>query len=183
MGGAATDNSTGLLVAQARAGDRAAQRQLFEQWQRPIYGYLRQMVRDDELAADLTQETFVKALRNLPRLSDPEAFRSWLFRIAVNLVRDRRSTVVEPLEAAGEPVDPQGEPSRQVLRDELRAAVDQAVAQLSAEHREVVVLHHLQGLDLPAISRLLRLPAGTVKSRLARARDVLRRKLAPYVEE
>ncbi len=171
------------VVALARAGDRAAQRRLFDAWQAPLYNYLRQMTRDDDAAADLTQETFVRAFRNLPRLRHEEAFRGWLYRIAHNLVRDRvAQPPVEPLDETNEPPDPRSAVELRLEQQELRDAVDGALATLPAAHREVVVLHHLQGLDVDAIAATLRVPSGTVKSRLARARETLRRKLTPFVE-
>lgn len=154
------------------------------------------MVREEELAADLTQETFIRAYRSLPELRDPRAFPSWLYRIAVNLVRDERKRAQVPtvsLEApAGDGSPEESEvsefpdwssnPERVVVRQELSRAVEQAVASLSPEHREVVVLHHLRGLEVRDIARILQVAEGTVKSRLGRARTLLRRKLASWVE-
>ncbi len=183
MGAGAWSNGAGGLVERARTGDRGAQQALFEVWQMPVYNYLKQMTRDPDAAADLTQETFVRALGNLRRLRHDGAFRSWLFQIAHNLVKDRAAApLVELDEDPPETADPAAGPETSLERDELKSAVDRAVAGLSAEHREVVLLHHLRGLEVDEIAHSLRLPAGTVKSRLARARGILRRRLAPYVE-
>lgn len=189
LGGAdavAADGEAPERIARARSGDRAAQRLLFECWRGPIYNYLRQMARDDELAADLTQETFVRAYRHLPRLRHEAAFRAWLFQIAHNLVRDRvagAATVALDEDDPAYGPDPHGDGARQLERAELAAHVGRAVAALSPEHREVVVLHHFEALEVEEIARLLRVRPGTVKSRLARAREQLRRRLAPYVED
>ena len=175
------------LVARARTGDRAAQRVLFEQHQSGVYNYLRSLVQDDHTAADLTQETFVKALGGLPRLRQAAAFTGWLYRIARNQARDhlnaagtRRAASVEAETLADVP-DPRGDASTALAASELSATVGSAVDSLSAEHREVVLLHHLQGYEVDAIAGLLGLRVGTVKSRLARAREALRRKLTPYL--
>jgi len=155
------------------------------------------MVRDDDLAADLTQETFIRVFRSLSELRDPQAFQSWLYRIAVNIVRDERKRASLPTmsldapqaadaagdeEAPGEFPDWSGNPERELMRQELSEAVQQAVAQLSPEHREVIVLHHLRGLEIRDLARILQLAEGTVKSRLGRARSILRRKLARLIE-
>lgn len=184
------------VVVRARAGDAEAFRQLFEAYRTRVYNYLWQMVHDEELAADLTQETFIRAYRSLPELRDPQAFPAWLYRIAVNLVRDERKRVqvstvslearVEE-EGGGEDPGPEfadwsSNPEREVVRRELGRAVERAVASLTPEHREVIVLHHLQGLEVRDIARILQVAEGTVKSRLGRARTLLRRQLASWVE-
>ena len=96
-------------VRRAQEGDVRAFEQLFQQYQRGIYNTVYQMVRNDSDAADLTQEAFVRAYRALPRLQTPEAFTSWLYRIAVNLsrnwLRDRGRVRVESLELPGEDGD------------------------------------------------------------------------------
>jgi len=185
LGNGQPDSSWVALVAQARSGDRVAQRELFERFAPGVYGYLLRMTRDAEQAADLTQDTFVKALARLPRLREPAAFATWVFRIAHNAARDRAARASE--EQLDEAVatslpDPRGDVERAVLGAALAAAVDEAVAGLRPEHREVVVLHHLQGLDVERAAQVVGVPVGTVKSRLARARETLRRRLSPWLE-
>ena len=190
-----TDSGQPGVVARARKGDTDAFRQLFEAYHERIYHYIWQMVREDDLAADLTQETFIRAYRSLPELRDERAFPAWLYRIAVNRVRDERKRAQLPtvsLDALVEEEDSEAterafadwsdNPERQVVRQELAQAVDRAVAHLTPEHREVIVLHHLRGLEIRDIARVLHLAEGTVKSRLGRARAILRRKLASLVE-
>ncbi len=171
------------LVARALEGDRAAQRSLFEQHQVEVYNYLRRRLRDDEAAADAAQTTFVRAFQHLGSLRSTRSFRSWLFQIACNLVRDRAAIPpVQPLDEAADAPDPAADPAARVAQAELAAVVDRAVATLTEPHQEVVVLHHLQGLEVSEVAAALGLAEGTVKSRLARAREILRRRLAPYVE-
>jgi RNA polymerase sigma-70 factor (ECF subfamily) len=147
------------------------------------------------LAADLTQETFIRVYRSLPELRDARAFQSWLYRIAANIVRDERKRARLPTVSLDELVEgKEGEaaerefadwsdnPERKLVQQELSQAVDCAVASLSPEHREVIVLHHLRGLEVRDVARVLQIAEGTVKSRLGRARAILRRKLAPLVE-
>jgi len=183
------------VVEKAQAGDGGAFRQLFDAYHERLYNYIWQMVREDELAADLTQETFIRAYRSLPELRDARAFQPWLYRIAVNLVRDERKRATLPtvsLEALAEGKedgstelefpDWSSSPEREWVRQERAEAVQRAVASLAPEHREVIALHHLQGLEVRDMARVLKVPEGTVKSRLGRARAILRRKLAPWVE-
>lgn len=181
LGGAASPAADGDLVTQARRGEATAQQHLCERYHLVLFNFLRHLV-GAELAADLAQEALARALARLHRLRDEAAFRAWLFRIARNLVTDQqRRTKPLPL-PADELVDFQGDVPRQVERAELRARIEAAVEALPRPQREVVVMHHLLGFSLDDIARCLRLPTGTVKSRLARARATLRRRLAPYLE-
>lgn len=181
------------IVRRAQAGDRDAFRVLFERYRDPLYGYVRRMVGSDDLAADLTQDAFLRAYQSLSRLKSAGAFHTWLYQIATNRVRDhwkspRREAL--SLEAAAEggeqgiqPADPSPGPERVAVREGLRVAVASAVERLSPEHREVVLLHHIGGMDVRAIAGALGVAEGTVKSRLGRARADLRRRLAAWIEE
>lgn len=182
-------------VRRAQEGDVRAFEQLFQQYHRGIYNTIYQMTRNDADAADLTQEVFVRAFRALPRLQTPEAFTSWLYRIAVNLsrnwLRDRGRVRVESLElpaddgeegSTREIADPGGDPAALTQTRDLQERVQKAIAGLSPDHREVVTLHHLEGMSVEEIARVMDCSVGTVKSRLSRARDNLKRKLAGYVE-
>jgi RNA polymerase sigma-70 factor, ECF subfamily len=182
-------------VRRAQEGDVRAFEQLFQQYHRGIYNTIYQMTRNEADAADLTQEVFVRAYRALPRLQTPEAFTSWLYRIAVNLsrnwLRDRGRVRVESLELPGddgeegntrEIADPSGDPASLTQTQDLRERVQKAVSGLSEDHRTVVTLHHLEGVSVEEIARIMNCSIGTVKSRLSRARDHLKRKLAGYVE-
>ncbi|MBI3944835.1 MAG: sigma-70 family RNA polymerase sigma factor [Armatimonadetes bacterium] len=180
-------------VRLAQRGDREAFRELFERHRDPVYGYVRQMVRDEDLAADLTQDVFLRAYRSLPRLKAPGAFRGWLYAIAANRVRDHwRSPRLDALsldasadDGSGDVMvaDPAPGPERVAVREGLREAVAAAVEKLAPERREVVVLHHLQGMDVRAIAGMLGVAEGTVKSRLGRARADMRRHLMGWMEE
>jgi RNA polymerase sigma-70 factor (ECF subfamily) len=182
-------------VRRAQEGDVRAFEQLFQQYHRGIYNTIYQMTHNDADAADLTQEVFVRAYRALPRLQTPEAFTSWLYRIAVNLsrnwLRDRGRVRVESLELPGEEgeegntreiADPSGDPAALIQTRDMQERVQKAIAGLSPDHRQVVTLHHLEGMPVEEIARVMGCSIGTVKSRLSRARENLKRKLAGYVE-
>jgi RNA polymerase sigma-70 factor (ECF subfamily) len=182
-------------VRRAQEGDVRAFEQLFQQYHRGIYNTIYQMTGNDADAADLTQEVFVRAYRALPRLQTPEAFTAWLYRIAVNLsrnwLRDRGRVRIESLEMPGDDgdegntrdiPDPSGDPAAQIQARDMQERVRKAVAGLSPDHRAVITMHHLQGMSVEEIARAMDCSIGTVKSRLSRARDNLKRKLAGYVE-
>jgi RNA polymerase sigma-70 factor, ECF subfamily len=183
-------------VRRAQAGDLQAFEQLFEQYHRGVYNTIYQMVRNDQDAADLTQDAFVRAWKSLPRLQAPEAFPSWLYRVATNLTRNwirdntrvRKESLDQPFggdEDEGgqrEIADFRGDPEAVTQTRATQDAVQRAVLSLSDDHRMVVTLHHLEGMPVEEIARVMNCSVGTVKSRLSRARDNLRRKLAGIVE-
>ena len=172
------------LVARVQAGESAAFRQLFVAYSPLIYRIVFRMLGDREESTDLTQEIFVKAYQRLASLHDGQAFRAWLTRLAVNMVHDRARRFKPALLSldVGDEMDWQfpsdeSDGETRILAREQTARVRAALLALSPDHRAVVVLHHLEGLPVDEIGALLRIPAGTVKSRLARARAELRRTL------
>lgn len=184
------------LVARARDGDQAAFEEIYRRYDRRIFNTVLQVVRNDEDAADITQEAFVRAFRSLKNLRSDEAFTSWLFRIAINLsrnhLRSRPHFRVESLDQFATSEDEEQElqipdsthdPARAIEHREMQAVVRRAVSQLSAPHREVITLHHLEGMRVDDIAKVLNCSVGTVKSRLSRARDELKRRLRAYVED
>jgi RNA polymerase sigma-70 factor, ECF subfamily len=189
------DISVADWVRRAQEGDVRAFEQLFQQYHRGIFNTIYQMTHNDADAADLTQDVFVRAYRALPRLQTPEAFTSWLYRIAVNLsrnwLRDRGRVRIESLEMPGEEgeegntreiADPSGDPAALAQTRDMQERVQKAIAGLSPDHRQVVMLHHIEGMPVEEIARVMGCSIGTVKSRLSRARENLKRKLAGYVE-
>ena len=183
------------LVTRARSGEVDAFEGLYRRYQAGIHTFLRSQVRDVELAADLTQDTFVRAWESLPRLRKVGAFRGWLYRIAANLVRDEvksgraRLEVTESAlaatesravpEAAARTADG---PEDAVVSEEMREEVWRALETLPPEQRAVVVMHHMEGMGTAEIAEAMRVRPGTVMSRLARAREALRNRLRRYVE-
>jgi len=148
---------------------------------REIHAYLRWAVGDGALAADLTQETFVQVWRRLPSLRNRRKARSWIFQIAVNALRQhtrrKQPATVSLDEQPIEAIDPLDEAAELTDRDDLRCSVQKAVARLPDHLREAVALHNLQGLSIAEAAEALGIPAGTVKSRLAKAFSHLRRSL------
>jgi RNA polymerase sigma-70 factor (ECF subfamily) len=180
------------LVIRARAGDLDAFEALFRGHQSGVYSFIRSQVREAESAADLTQETFVRAWQSLKRLRAAGAFRGWLYRIASNLVRDHvksgRHRLEVPQSDVGDGDPPTGTVSRSENLDgaatgaELKHEVWRALAELPAEQRAAVVMHHVEGMSVREIAAAQGVRPGTVMSRLARAREALRERLSEYVE-
>ena len=179
------------LVEKARAGEKRAFNALYRQYAPVVYSLARHMVRDDEAAADVTQEAFVRAWRALDSLNDPQAFGGWIRMITLNQVRDwaraQRPTGSLDADSADQVprqwADESIGPAEQLEISEQQQQVRDAIARLGEDQQVVVVMHHLEGKPVADISRELGIPLGTVLSRLARGREALRRKLAPHVED
>ena len=187
------DRFDAATVAKAKAGDRAAFEQLYRATAKRIYNFIRAHVRNEDMAADLTQETYVRAWRSMRRLEADGAFPTWLHRIALNLVRDwsrkRRIPETQPeiteeddVERLTAVPDWTQNPERVTLSLETEEMVREAISALPEGFRDVVVMHYLQGMPVQDISAVLEVPVGTVLSRLSRARENLRNRLKRYVE-
>jgi len=167
------------LIAKARRGDVEAYNLLVSRWERRIFSYLFRLVSNREDAMDLSQDVFLKAYQNLPKLDDESRFSAWLFRIAHNeafsLLRKRRPEA----DLAGEP-RPVDTGSR-LLPMELSLAVESALKRLSDDQREAVLLKVYQGFKFEEMAEVLGCPVSTVKSRLYTALDLLKATLSPAV--
>lgn len=182
-------------VTRARKGDGEAFRALFEAYQGIVFRIAMRMVGDVEEAADLTQETFIRVYRQLSGLRDATLFGRWIRMIVTNICRDhlkRARPTIYSLDAPPpgthdlsewELPSPTETGEQAAMGEALKAALADGINALSPDHRAVMVLHHLEGLPVDEIAQTLRVPIGTVKSRLARARGELKKFLAPYLSE
>lgn len=165
------------LILKARRGDVEGYNLLVSRWEKRIFNYLLRLVRDREDALDLTQEAFMKAYQNLSKLEDPQRFAPWLYRIAHNeaysLLRRNRPETDEFDER------PDSAPGRRMMPVEVGIAVNAALARLSDDQREAVVLKVYQGFRFEEMAEILGCPVSTVKSRLYTALDLLKDTLAP----
>jgi len=176
-----------VSLARARRGDDGARRQLIVHYQDRVFRYLWRMLAcrgQGALVEDLCQETFERVLRNVSRFSSggPARLSTWILTIATRLALKelRRGRVREAADARADAridAEPVPGPDRQTERAALGLAVRSAIAQLSPDHRAVIVLREYEELDYDAIARILDVQIGTVKSRLARARAELREAL------
>jgi RNA polymerase sigma-70 factor (ECF subfamily) len=177
-------------VARFRTGDEGAFESLVARSEGEIYRLARRMLGDSEEAQDAAQETFLRAFRALPSFRGEAAFRSWLIGIALNVCRNKRSSaaararrlsvaLVEEDPETGDPVerdlaDPRPDPEAATQQAETRHALGLALGRLATEHREILLLREMEGLEYDEIAGALGCPLGTVKSRLCRARAALR---------
>lgn len=181
------------LLEKCRNKDPEAFGKLVDAYQNRLYGFIRRMVTDSEEAADLTQDTFIRAFQAIGRFDGRSSLRTWLFRIAYNLCIDRSRRVDRtPQEYridaafADEEVfeipDDRWDPEHMVLTDELIAKVEEGVLSMSDKLRSVLLLHDREDMSYEEIAGILGVPIGTVKSRLFLARAHLQNLLGPYVK-
>ncbi|MFQ5493754.1 MAG: RNA polymerase sigma factor [Phycisphaerae bacterium] len=162
------------LIERCRAGERDAQRTLFEQTSVRIYRLLLRMTGNPDDASDLTQETYVKGLQRLDQFDGRSAVASWFYRIAVNEAlqfRRRQSVGTAKLQDLA-PNRPNEAPRPST---DLRLDLAGAMAELPSEERALLLLKYQEELDYRDIAEVLECAEGTVASRLSRARERLRR--------
>jgi len=176
------------LVALARDGDMNAFAELVSRYERPVVNFCQRMVRSREDAEDLAQESFVRVFRYLDRLTPEAKFSTLLFGISRNLtlnyIRDtgRRGrgvtySLTDEENVERDLADSAHSPDSVARLHEIDGMIEQGLAKLSPKHREVLVLRELNGLDYSTIAEIVKCRKGTVKSRIARAREQLKRHL------
>ena len=177
-------NDDAQLIDQTLAGHGAAFGQLVEKYQDRLYNTVVHVVGNAEDARDIVQDAFVQAFINLSAFQRSSAFYTWLYRIAFNVAasRHRRRRPMQSVEhhretSGMEPVDDAEGPTERLERMERCRQVRQAIAELSDEHRNILVLREIDGFCYETIAEILDLPMGTVRSRLYRARLQLRDEL------
>ena len=168
-----------LLAVRCQLGEAAGFDALIERWHQPVWQYVRRLVEDDEAAADTSQDVWLRVVRALPGLRDPSRLRAWLFGIARRAVMDRlRRRYAEPELTSLDAVDgAETDDDLPEVTDEDLGRMHDALARLPLTERDVLVLFYLQELTVSQLADVLDVPVGTVKSRLFRARQLLRREL------
>jgi RNA polymerase sigma-70 factor (ECF subfamily) len=182
------------LVERCQAGQLEAFEVLVGRYRQRVYSLAYSMLRNEQDAIDLSQETFVKAWQAIRGFKKNASFYTWLYRITTNLCidfvrkRDRRPTVpledtVDPDVSASLEIAPSNRPmpAEELRRKELRAQIDAALAELSPEHRAVVQLREFEGLDYAEIAKAVGCQMGTVMSRLHYARKHLQKLLKDVI--
>lgn len=167
-----------LLAIRCQLGERDAFDALIARWHEPIWRYLRRLTNSDDAAADLAQDTWLKVLRGIATLREPASLRAWMFGIARRVAMDRlRQQYSRPLDGDAVIDDIPAQLADADLKSEL-AALETGMESLPLREREALALFYLRELTIEQIAALLDVPAGTVKSRLFRARNLLRKQLS-----
>jgi RNA polymerase sigma-70 factor (ECF subfamily) len=185
----------GELLASCRAGNPSAFARLVRLHEGMVVNLAARLLGDPEEARDVAQEVFLQVYRKLGRFEARSSLKTWIYRIAVNQCHNRRRfwhrrrrdreealdegrlAVETPREAAGP------SPFEEARRQERARRVQAALLRLSFEQRSVLVLREVEGLRCGEVAHALGIPEGTVKSRLARAREAMRLRLRGLVEE
>lgn len=174
------------MVQAARNGDPSAWDFLFQNYQRPLFVFISKMISQNETARDLLQETFVSAIHEIHRLRDDARFGSWLFGIAHQLClkhfgKHQRRKVLE--EKFNQDIQDRNlgsfsdAPDSFLIRDEEADRLHQCLAEIPESHRAPILLHWLEDFNLEEIADIMDLPIGTVKSRIHKAKSILKSKL------
>jgi RNA polymerase sigma-70 factor (ECF subfamily) len=192
--GSSTDNNDDdeELVKRCAGGEREAFNDLVLKYQKKVFSVAYRFVGDPEEANDLAQEIFTAAYQNLKSFRGDSKFSTWLFQIATNRGKNRFKYLKRRgffTNKGSSETDDLGDQSHRALPDQtanpeellsgnqIRKAVIEAINELEPDHREIVILRDIEGLSYDEIARILDLPEGTTKSRLHRARMVVKEKL------
>lgn len=177
------------LITLCKARDQEAFAALVERYKSRVFSLAYRMLGQREEAEDVAQEAFIHVYQALDTFRIGDKFSSWVYRITSNLCIDHLRRRRHKEISMDAPVDREGEvkrefpdqgrsPEGQVIDKEFKAALEKAILTLSPAYRTVVVLRHVHNLAYEEIARVLNLPLGTVKTRLFRAREILRRKVS-----
>ena len=182
-------SSEKALVQKAKTGDRDAFAALVSAYEGKIYNLALRYLGNREDAMDASQEVFLRVFRFLPGFQEESGFSTWIYRIGVNVCKDMLAKRAKRGELSlelpdeeedyrtAEVADSRYDPEAIVEQADLRESLAEAIGQLPQQQREMIVLRDIQGLSYEEIGQVLSLEAGTVKSRLSRARENLRKKL------
>ncbi len=188
------------IIAELKSGSEEAYSWLIAHYHQPVYSLVYRILGDQADAADTTQEVFLKVFRGMKRFNGESSLKTWLYRIAVHEASNQRrwwfrhksretSMEAQP-DADGNSfglcdilVDQGESPLEACAHEEVRARVEQELKQVPEPYRTTVVLRDIEGLSYEEVAEVLQVSLGTVKSRLIRGREALRKKLEGFVRE
>ncbi|MGI9104529.1 MAG: sigma-70 family RNA polymerase sigma factor [Terriglobales bacterium] len=187
------------LVAELKAGSEEAYGWLIAQFQQPIYSLVYRIVNDPADASDTTQEVFLKVFRGMRRFNGRSSLKTWVYRIAVHEASNRkrwwfrhksRELPIEPVEnfesfaaLRHALVDPGESPLEMVAQAEVKARVEAELRHVAEPFRTTVVLRDIEELSYEEIADIMQVSLGTVKSRLTRGRQALKKRLEHILHE
>jgi RNA polymerase sigma-70 factor (ECF subfamily) len=189
----------GAIVAELKAGSEDAYAWLIGEFHQPIHSLVYRILTDPADAADTTQEVFLKVFRGMKHFHGQSSLKTWIYRIAVHEASNRRrwwfrhkakETSMEPLDNTPESssvraalIDESQSPFDCAAHEEVRARVERELRRIPEPYRSTVILRDLEDMSYEEIAEVLEISLGTVKSRLTRGREALKRRLASYVRE
>ena len=177
------------LIHEALGGDQAAFKRLMRKYHDSIYHLIYRIVHNKEQVEDLIQETFVKAFASLKSFNEEYAFSTWLYKIATNssidYIRKRKLETfsIDTPFGLGESdytfelPDSTYSPDREIIRRQRMKLIEEAINKLPEKYKRVILLRHSEERDYADIARILKLPIGTVKAHIFRARELLNKSL------
>ena len=175
------------IIESCLLGNTQVFSRLIDNYKNMVYNLAYRMSNNSHEAEDISQEAFLRAYQSLARFNPSYKFSTWLFQITLNIIRDRFKkkelnyvSLDAPIETDDsefypQPADSINNPEQIIAQKEDAQAIQQAILSLPLKYREVIVLRHLQDLSYIEIANILKLPPGTVKIRLYRAREQLKK--------
>ena len=199
--GIRTEEAT--LIAELKAGSESAYAWLVGEFHQPVYSLVYRILTDPADAADTTQEVFLKVFRGMKHFHGESSLKTWVYRIAIHEASNRRrwwfrhkskETSIEPAETGftehpvfsayeAALVDKHKSPFDNAADDELRAHIEVELRKVSEPYRTAIVLRDIEELSYEEIAEITRVSLGTVKSRITRGREALRKVLTEFVKE
>lgn len=190
------------IVSELRAGSEDAYAWLINHYHQPVYNLVYRILNDPADAADTTQEVFLKVFRGIKRFHGDASLKTWIYRIAIHEASNQRrwwfrhkrrecsmETEAESFADGGRMtleetlVDAHESAFEMCAHEEVRAKVEAELKQVQEPYRTTLVLRDIEGLSYEEIAQVLDISLGTVKSRLIRGREALRKRLTPYVQQ
>ena len=189
------------IVAQLKAGSEEAYSWLIAQYQPPVYNLVYRILTDSAEAADTTQEVFLKVFRGMNHFNGTSSLKTWIYRIAVHEASNRRrwwfrhkskeTSMEQPSEDSFEPmpalkdklVDTGSSPFENCARGEMRNQVEAALSHVAEPYRTALVLRDMEELSYEEIAEITQSTMGTVKSRITRGREQLKKRLEKYLRD
>lgn len=177
------------LIQEALSGNDQAYKRLMQKYHDAIFNFIFKMVRERQQVEDLTQEAFIKAFSSLKNFNDEFAFSTWLYKIATNnsidFIRKRKLqmySIDKPIESKDsdytfELPDESYEADKELISGQKTRLLNEAIAKLPEKYKKVIRLRHVEEKSYEEIAAILKLPIGTVKAHIFRAREVLYRSL------
>jgi len=184
------------LISSLQAGDESAYEQLIERFQSPVYNLAYRLLNDQADASDVAQEVFLKIFRNVGSFRGDSSLRTWVYRIAVNESHNRRrwlfrhhrgetgiDDVFDDSDSRERPLmDSRETPFDFAVNREAQVLLEEALAAINPIFRTAVVLREVEDMSYEEIAEILEVSIGTVKSRIVRGREALRRNLATRLD-